>query len=106
MLLWIVFALALGTLFGFNLTNGVALPVTNEWGYDDCRSNPQKAGLVGKPEDWKWSSFRHYLTGEIGAVEIESEWTWRRRRSMGIELKMRVRENTSPTKRRLDGARA
>ena len=26
-----------------------------------------------------WSSFRHYLTGEEGRVEIESHWTWSRR---------------------------
>ena len=41
--------------------------------------NPVKRGLVEKPEDWQWSSFRHYATGELGAVEIESEWTARRR---------------------------
>ena len=41
--------------------------------------NPVHRGLVAKPEDWAWSSFRHYLTGEIGTVEIESHWTsWRR----------------------------
>jgi len=34
---------------------------------------------VEKPEDWPWSSFRHYAAGEIGRVEIESEWTWNRR---------------------------
>lgn len=26
------------------------------------------------PEDWRWSSFRHYATGPIGVVEIESQW--------------------------------
>jgi putative transposase len=41
--------------------------------------NPVKRGLVGKPEDWRWSSFRHYSTGAEGTVEIESEWTARRR---------------------------
>ncbi|HEX4321048.1 MAG TPA: transposase [Acidobacteriaceae bacterium] len=41
--------------------------------------NPVKRGLVEKPEDWPWSSFRHYLTGEVSTVEIESEWTARRR---------------------------
>jgi len=41
--------------------------------------NPVSRGLVAKPEDWKWSSFRHYATGEIGTVEIESEWTAQRR---------------------------
>jgi len=36
--------------------------------------NPVKRGLVQKPEDWKWSSFRHYALREVGVVEIESEW--------------------------------
>jgi hypothetical protein len=37
--------------------------------------NPVKRGLVPAPEEWKWSSFRHYALREIGVVEIESEWT-------------------------------
>ena len=37
--------------------------------------NPVTRGLVAEPIDWKWSSFRHYLTGEQGVVEIESPWT-------------------------------
>jgi len=41
--------------------------------------NPVVRGLVAKPEDWPWSSFRHYALGEIGTVEIESSWTTRRR---------------------------
>ena len=41
--------------------------------------NPVKRGLVKKAEDWSWSSFRHYATGEDCGVEIESEWTARRR---------------------------
>ena len=41
--------------------------------------NPVKRGLVTEPQDWPWSSFCHYLTGAIGRVEIESEWTWKRR---------------------------
>jgi hypothetical protein len=35
--------------------------------------NPVKAGLCARPEDWEWSSFRHYATGYEGRVEIESE---------------------------------
>jgi putative transposase len=35
--------------------------------------NPVKRGLAGKPEDWRWSSYRHYQTGMRGTVEIESE---------------------------------
>jgi putative transposase len=41
--------------------------------------NPVKRGLVESPEDWKWSSFRHYALREVGTVEIESEWTARDR---------------------------
>ena len=41
--------------------------------------NPVKRGLVERPEEWPWSTFRHYATGETDAVEIESEWTARLR---------------------------
>lgn len=41
--------------------------------------NPVGAGLCGRPEDWPWSSFCHYATGIEGTVEIESEWTARKR---------------------------
>jgi putative transposase len=41
--------------------------------------NPVKRGLVSRPEDWAWSSFRHYATGSIRTVEIESFWTGARR---------------------------
>ncbi len=46
--------------------------------------NPVKRGLVSSPELWQWSSYRHYLTGEEGTVEIESHWTGRKREKMGI----------------------
>jgi len=51
--------------------------------------NPVTRGLVAKPEDWQWSSFRHYATGAAGVVEIESEWTARWREQMGIRLSVR-----------------
>jgi putative transposase len=41
--------------------------------------NPVKRGLVSQPQEWPWSSFLHYATGKVGNVEIESEWTARRR---------------------------
>jgi putative transposase len=41
--------------------------------------NPVERGLVAMPEDWPWSSFGHYATGEQSTVEIESHWTARRR---------------------------
>ena len=46
--------------------------------------NPVKRGLVERPEDWAWSSFRHYVTGEVGTVEIESPWTACHRGQMGL----------------------
>src|SRR6202047_4123835 len=41
--------------------------------------NPVKAGLCERPEEWEWSSFRHYATGCGGGGEVESEWTARKR---------------------------
>jgi putative transposase len=41
--------------------------------------NPVVRALVAKPEDWAWSSFRHYATGVEGRVEIESQWSAVRR---------------------------
>jgi putative transposase len=46
-------------------------------GYIHC--NPVRRGLCERPEDWEWSSFRQYATGCEGRVEIESNWTARRR---------------------------
>lgn len=41
--------------------------------------NPVTRGLAASAEQWPWSSFRHYKTGALGTVEIESHWTaWRR----------------------------
>ncbi|PSH03635.1 MAG: transposase [Acidobacteria bacterium] len=54
--------------------------------------NPVTRGLVEKPEDWKWSSFRHYAFGEVGVVEIESEWTARKRERMGVMPKVVLTE--------------
>jgi putative transposase len=34
--------------------------------------NPMKRGLVNRPEDWRWSSYRYYQTGERGRVTITS----------------------------------
>jgi len=48
--------------------------------------NPVKRGLCIDPQEWRWSSCRHYATGERGPVEIESKWT--------SELRTRVEEKT------------
>ena len=49
--------------------------------------NPVERGLVEKPEDWRWSSFRHYAFGDAGMVEIESEWTAHMKEHIGSPLK-------------------
>jgi putative transposase len=41
--------------------------------------NPVKRGLCERPDDWEWSSFRHYAMGIEGRVKIESEWAARKR---------------------------
>jgi REP element-mobilizing transposase RayT len=33
--------------------------------------NPVRRGLVLAPEQWKWSSYPHYSTGELGPVFID-----------------------------------
>jgi putative transposase len=53
--------------------------------------NPVNRGLVTAPEDWEWSSFRHYLTGECGPVEIESFWTAHKREREAIAAEVKVR---------------
>jgi putative transposase len=47
--------------------------------------NPVHRGLVEKPEDWPWSSYRHYALGELGTVQIESPVAAWKRRQVGIE---------------------
>jgi len=50
--------------------------------------NPVERGLAARPEDWKWSSFVHYATGAEGTVELESQWTARKREQMGAVLSL------------------
>jgi REP-associated tyrosine transposase len=46
--------------------------------------NPVERGLCERPEDWPWSSFRQWATGSEGRVEIECQWTARKRERMGV----------------------
>ena len=61
--------------------------------------NPVKRGLCGRPEDWQWSSFCHYATGAEGRVEIESEWTARKRERVAGTLSPSVELPHSSQKR-------
>jgi outer membrane protein assembly factor BamB len=51
---------------------------------------------VQNPEDWKWSSYRHYLTGTEGVVEIESHWLARQKERMGIVPKLKYTKLKEP----------
>jgi putative transposase len=57
--------------------------------------NPVKRGLAEKPEDWPWSSFRNYATGEEGVVEVESPSTGRRRERTGTLPRMKIIKPTT-----------
>jgi len=35
--------------------------------------NPVKRGLVAEPQEWMWSSFRHYAYGETGPVLVNEQ---------------------------------
>jgi len=52
--------------------------------------NPVQRGLCERPQDWEWSSFRHYATGCKGSLEIESEWTARARERAAGRLRPTV----------------
>jgi putative transposase len=52
--------------------------------------NPVVRGLVTSPELWAWSSFRHYASGIEGVVEIESQWTARKRELAGETPQLRT----------------
>jgi hypothetical protein len=43
-----------------------------------------------RPEDWPWSSFLHHATGREGRIEIESEWTARKRERAAGRLGLAV----------------
>jgi putative transposase len=58
--------------------------------------NPVRRELVAKPEDWRWSSYRHSRTGVRGTVEIESERTAAERGGQLPEW-MRYGQSNSPS---------
>jgi len=68
--------------------------------------NPVARGLVAKPEDWAWSSFRHYASGVEGTVEIESHWAaFRRGSELPTGVRLRAGERSRfPTQAAKDAA--
>jgi putative transposase len=71
------------------------LPVWNERKFKQklryIHRNPVLRGLAKDPGDWKWSSYRHYVTGEPGVVAIESEITAAQRERRGVKPTLRQR---------------
>jgi putative transposase len=68
--------------------------------------NPVKRGLCANPEDWEWCSFCHYATGTEGRVEIESDWTARRRElfvKLPLSSQTKGMNDASLPKRRISG---
>ncbi len=59
--------------------------------------NPVKRGLVGEPSEWLWSTFIHWATGEVGTVEIESQWTATRRECGIMETQVSNARPGAPT---------
>jgi putative transposase len=49
----------------------LCLPKINEWKSCATYRNPVERGLVLEPQQWLWSSFRHYAYGERGPVLAE-----------------------------------
>jgi putative transposase len=46
--------------------------------------NPVKRGLCNTPQDWPWSSFRAWASGEVGVVEVESDLIAARREASSL----------------------
>jgi putative transposase len=58
--------------------------------------NPVTRGLVTSPEDWKWSSFRQWWTGESGIVQVETDWTANRRMRAAFETHVSESRHGAP----------
>ncbi len=67
--------------------------------------NPVKRGLVGAPEQWRWSSYRFYLLDEAGPVRVNEGWTKISFRKGGVTSQLRTFVVPAPSQRtRRNGA--
>jgi len=55
--------------------------------------NPVERGLVERPEDWRWSSFRAYACGEVGPILVNDWSLWEHGSARGS---LRIRSENSP----------
>jgi hypothetical protein len=56
--------------YGFNVYSQ-----PNCWEAALYHQNPVVRGLVERPEQWEWSSFRAYACRETGIVKV-NDWSW------------------------------
>ena len=43
---------------------------------DYCHKNPVKRGIVGRPADWPWSSFRYYDQNDTDLLSMDWDGRW------------------------------
>lgn len=58
--------------YDFNITNDKTLHQK----IDYCHKNPVTRGLVSRPEDWRWSSFRFYELGDRSLMSMDWDGAW------------------------------
>ena len=69
--------------------------------YRYIEMNPVKAGMVKKPEDYAWSSFRHHGLGETDPLITESEQYYR----LGISKQQRCKDYQALFNQQVDKAK-
>ena len=74
------------------------------WQIRGYECSPPKPGAPGSPFCWANLGSLHYAFRENAVVEIESEWTGRKREKMGMPLRVKVRELPHPSNPGLGGA--
>jgi len=67
---WPSSALALGTRLATALLRFRCVHREEARGKAALHPNPVRRGLVSTPQEWLWSSFRHYAYGEPGPVLV------------------------------------
>ena len=58
--------------YDFNILRREAL-VTK---LDYCHKNPVTRGLVERPEEWPWSSYRFYELGDATVLKMDWDGAW------------------------------
>ena len=64
--------------------------------------NPVHRELVTTPQDWPWSSYRHYASGEVRTVQIESPVAAWKRRQVGNQNALVLPKNEHPAQASLE----